>query len=440
MLSCVLGFALASLQNSAIVPASVQDTGWMNRHNAMVAFAQKGESQLVFIGDSITHAFGGDPDTGEPFHNRGKDTWDLYYGADKPLNLGISGDRTQNVLWRLDNGEMGTCHPKVAVVMIGTNNLRFNTPAEIEAGVEAICDKVQALTPKTKILLLGIFPREKSDSPSRKAIIEINGELASWAPNHRVEYLDIGKAFVDANGEISTDVMPDLLHPFAFGYRKWAMAMEPTLARLMRRRPKTTLDPTNSAVVPVTHNRDYRKYDWMTRHALTLQYAKDHVCKLAFLGDSINHFYGGPPLDRGLKEPGAVWQAYYGNRDAVDIGFGWDRTENVLWRLEQGELNSMPLKAMSIMIGTNNVDFNTPEQIRDGIQAIVNLVRAQKPKAKILLLAIFPRGEQPTDPGRLKVIAVNKLIAEIGKHPTDKGYQIWAEAVEPWMTANVGPK
>ena len=129
----------------------------------------------------------------------------------------------------------------------------------------------------------------------------------------------------------------------------------------------------------------------------------------------------------------------------------------------------MPLEAVSVMIGTNNIGFNTPEQIRDGVQAIVNLIRKQKPKAKILLLAIFPRGEKPDDQGRLAAIEVNKLLAQIGNqrnvtfmdigakflepdgtisratmrdfvHPTDKGYQVWGNAVEPWMKANVKSK
>jgi lysophospholipase L1-like esterase len=454
------------LQNSAIQPIPVQSPDWINRHNAMVRVAEKGKSQLVFIGDSITHAFGGEPDTGESFCNRGKDTWDLYYGSDQPLNLGISGDRTQNVLWRLDHGAMGTCHPKVAVIMIGTNNVNSNTPQEIVAGVEAVCGRVKSLTPRTSILLLGIFPRDKADSPSRKAIAQINVDLAAWSSTHQVRFLDIGRVFIGPEGEISTEVMPDLLHPFAFGYRKWAMAMEPTLAKLMHRHPKTILDPSNSAVVPVTQNRDYRTYDWATRHQAVLSYAKEHVCRLAFLGDSINHFFGGPPLDRGLASPRPVWQAFYGKRDAVDIGFGWDRTENVLWRLEQGEIRDMPLEAVSIMIGTNNIDFNPPEQIRDGVQAIVDMVRTQKPKAKILLLGIFPRGEQPNDPKRLQVLQVNRLLAPIGEqknvtfmdisarflepdgtisrsmmgdflHPTDKGYRIWADTVEPWMKAHV---
>ena len=126
----------------------------------------------------------------------------------------------------------------------------------------------------------------------------------------------------------------------------------------------------------------------------------------------------------------------------------------------------MPLDAVSLMIGTNNLFINTPEQIRDGVQAIVDKIRAKKPKAKILLLAIFPRGEKPDDAGRLEAIKVNKLLEPMGKqrnvtfmdigskflepdgtikrttmgdflHPTPAGYEIWASAVEPWMKANL---
>ena len=462
----MLGLAAVALQNPAIVPVPVDADWWSKRHLAAVETAKRGDANLVFIGDSITHAFGGDPDTGENFHNRGKDTWDYYYGQDKALNLGFSGDRTQHVLWRLDHDELGTCKPRTAVVMIGTNNIHSNSATQIAEGVEAVCDRVHLITPATKILLLGIFPREKSDSDARKLIGEINQQLATWAPKHRVQFSDIGKAFLDSKGEIPTDVMPDLLHPFAFGYRKWAMAMEPTLAKLMGRKPKSTLDPTNSAVVPVTQNRDFRTYDWVTRFAATKAYGKEHVCRLAFIGDSINHFFGGPPLDRGLSEPAPVWQAFYGKRDAVDLGFGWDRTENVLWRLEQGEIDDMPLEAVSLMIGTNNLFINTPEQIRDGVQAIVDKIREKKPRAKILLLAIFPRGEKPDDQGRLEAIKVNKLLEPMGRqrnvtfmdigakflgadgtitrtmmgdflHPTQLGYEIWAEAVEPWMKSHL---
>jgi lysophospholipase L1-like esterase len=456
--------ALSATQNTAVVPMPVEGDWWQLRHAAIVDQAQHGDAKLVFVGDSITHAFGGLPDTQESFHNRGEDTWNYFYGEDHPVNLGISGDKTQNVLWRLDHGELGKCKPKVAVVMIGTNNLGSNSAEEIAEGTESVCTKVNGLSPSTKVLLLGIFPRDKADSKFRQDIDLINRQLASWAPGHGVRYLDISSVFLDSNQEISPAIMPDFLHPSTFGYRKWAMAMEPTLASLLGRKPKTRLDPNNSAVVPVTQSRD-SSYNWWERFKATKVYADEHPCRFAVIGDSIVHRFAGPPLDRGLTEPGKVWQQFYGNRFAVDLGFGWDRTENVLWRLEQGELDKMPLKSIMLMIGTNNIEFNTPEEIRDGVRAIVDTLRKQKPRAKILLLAIFPRGEHPTEPDRLKVAQVNKLIEPLGKqknvtymdigakfvepdgtitrdtmfdflHPTDKGYQIWAEAVEPWVKAN----
>jgi lysophospholipase L1-like esterase len=437
----------------------------MARHEAIVKVAQRGDAQIVFIGASIVQFFAGEPDTGGGAQNRGKDTWDLYYGADHAINLGISGDRTQNMLWRLDHGALGNCHPKVAVLNCGNNNIGSNTPDEITAGVEAVCERVQTLSPGTKVLLTAIFPHGSADSQWRGPAAQINASLAKWAPKHNVDLVDINYAFIKPNGDLPTAVMPDLLHPSSFGYRKWAMAMEPELARLMHRRPKTTLDPNNTAVVPVPQNRDFRSYNWMTRFAATKQYALDHTCRLAFLGDSIIHHFGGPPLDRGLTATDPVWQKFYGDRDAVDLGFGWDRTENVLWRLEQGELDDMPLQAVTLMIGTNNLEFNSPVEIRDGVRAIVNLIRTKKPRAKILLLAIFPRGERADDPNRLRAIEVNKLIAPLGRqrnvtftdigakflepdgmisrdvmgdflHPTDRGYEIWGGAIEPWIKAN----
>ena len=458
--------ALIAQQNPAIIPVPVNNDWWINRHRAIASAAQKGEAKLIFIGDSITHAFGGEPDTGDTFHNRGEDTWNFFFGADKALNLGISGDRTQHVIWRLDNGELGKCKPKVAVVMIGTNNTGSENGEQISEGVEAVCDRVSHLSPATKILLLGIFPRDHADSPSRKTILQANSLLATWAPSHHIIFLDLGNVFVDSNGEISTEVMPDLLHPFAFGYRKWAMAMEPSLAKLMGRKPKTVLDSTNSAVVPVTQSRDHASYDWQARFKATLEYVSANKCGLAIIGDSIMHHMGGPPLDRGLTSPDPVWQKYFGSYHAVDLGCGWDRTENVLWRLEQGELRNLPLRAATVMIGTNNLEYNTPEQIRDGVQAIVNLIRVQKPRAKILLLGIFPRGHEPNDPLRLKAALVNSLIAPIGKqryvdymdigpkflepdgtisaetmsdflHPTQKGYEIFGDSISSWLKQNL---
>lgn len=223
-------------------PVPVNDPGWIRRHEAMAARAKQGDIDIVFIGDSITHAFGGEPRTGEGFLDRGKDSWDYYYGDRKALNLGISGDRTQNVLWRLDNGELDGIKPKVAVVMIGTNNTPFNSAEQVAEGVEAVCDKIVAKQPKTKVLLLAIFPRDKAASQLRAKVDGANAMLAAWAKSHSVSFLDINSTFMDANKEIPSDLMPDLLHPFGKGYRLWAERMEPTLAKLLGQKPKPALE------------------------------------------------------------------------------------------------------------------------------------------------------------------------------------------------------
>src|SRR5579859_6662603 len=151
---------LAQASNDALVPVPRPDGWWTHRHEAMVLRSAMGHSDLVFIGDSITHAFGGDPYTGEDFGKRGEDTWDLFYGDRRAVNLGISGDRTQHVLWRLDHGEMEGLQPKAVVVMIGTNNMASNTADQIAQGVEAVCERVHQKAPDAKELLLAIFPRD----------------------------------------------------------------------------------------------------------------------------------------------------------------------------------------------------------------------------------------------------------------------------------------
>lgn len=452
---------ILSLTNTAVVPVPVNDDWWRMRHAAMVKRAQQGNVDLVFVGDSITNAFGGEPDTGENFHNRGGDTWDLYYGGRHALNLGISGDRTQHVLWRLDHGEMDNLSPKVVEIMIGTNNSGSNTADEIAEGVEAVVEKAESKAPKAKILLLAIFPRGLANSPERAKLAEVNSKLKMWARAPRVTFLDIGKVFLDKNGEIPNDVMPDKLHPFACGYRLWAMATEPTLARLLGEKPKSTANPMNSALVPVTQDRDHGVYDWAERHKSILAYNRAHPdSDFVFIGDSITHRFGGPPVVDNPNLVGRqVWEKMYGSRKGLNLGYGYDRTENVLWRIEQGELDRIHPKAVAILIGTNNMSTNTNDEVVQGILAVASAVHRKLPKSHILLLGILIRGQNANDPIRTRVAAVNSMLdkvhpryttfLDIGSkflnsdgsisndvmfdflHPTAKGYQIEADAIEP---------
>ena len=122
--------------------------------------------------------------------------WTERYAARKAANFGISGDRTEHLLWRLQNGNPDGISPKVAVVMIGTNNTWRNTPEQISEGIAAVVDEIRLRSPNTKVLLLGVFPRgEEANTSTRKKIAEINALLAKLDDDRSVFFIDIGPRF-----------------------------------------------------------------------------------------------------------------------------------------------------------------------------------------------------------------------------------------------------
>jgi lysophospholipase L1-like esterase len=207
---------------------------WANRHAACVALMKSRQPEIVMLGDSITHFWGGDPSgRGVAGRRTGADEWDRFFAGRRVVNLGYGWDRTENVLWRLTHGEFDGVTPKVVVVMIGTNNMDLNTTDEIAAGVTEICATLHRRSPSTRILLLGIFPRGPKPDATRTKIAAINGRIARLDGHDGVTYLDIGQIFLEPDGSISKDVMYDFLHPSALGYARWATAMKPTLDRLL---------------------------------------------------------------------------------------------------------------------------------------------------------------------------------------------------------------
>ena len=201
---------------------------WTPRHEKKLeeARALGKTSQVVFIGDSIT----------EGWEKSGAPVWERNY---KPLNglaLGFGGDRTENVLWRLQHGEVDGIAPKVAVLMFGTNNTghRQEDPQTTAIGIKRNIDELQQRLPDTRILLLAIFPRgEKPDDQLRQINQKVNAIIAGYADNSKVFFLDINQAFLEADGTLSKEIMPDLLHPNEKGYEIWAKAMAPALGKLL---------------------------------------------------------------------------------------------------------------------------------------------------------------------------------------------------------------
>ncbi len=453
---------------SAVIP--VPQRGMEKRHAEKVAAAKAGDHDLLMIGDSITHNFD------KPEYQA---VWKQFFAPRNALNLGYSGGRTENILWNLQNGELEGQHPKVITLLIGTNNSDdANYPvvhdaSQIRDGTAAIVSLLREKLPDTKILLLRIFPRTntykkpdgslRGDAAKRFETNLVAGKLvADLADDKSVFFLDVNRVFLKLDGTIDTALMPDQLHPSPAGAQAWAEAMEPLLSKLFGDEPKCR-PSENNAIVPVSKlEKDF--YDWWQRH-------EDVMAMPAFrpdivlIGDSITHFWGGPPNTPNFKPRGekAFLETFEG-KQVLNLGFGWDRTQNVLWRLDHGELDSRHPTWAIVNIGTNNFTRtdnardNTPEEIAEGVRQILLRVKAKSPGTKIILMGVFPRGEKPSEPIRPKITELNKLLAKFGEtkgitflditskltnpdgtisreimgdflHPTEAGYKIWGDAV-----------
>ncbi|MGW8392627.1 GDSL-type esterase/lipase family protein [Pseudoduganella sp. HUAS MS19] len=204
---------------------------WLQRHERkleenrkLIAAGKK--PRLVFIGDSIT----------EGWEKEGRAVWQRHYARHDAVALGFGGDHTENVLWRLRHGEVDGLAPEVAVLMIGTNNAgdRHDDPKATAAGIKAIIDELRSRLPRTRILLLAIFPREEQPAAFLRRLNEsVNSIISSFADGEHVFYANINASLLNADGSLSRDIMPDLLHPHEKGYEIWARSLEPILQKLL---------------------------------------------------------------------------------------------------------------------------------------------------------------------------------------------------------------
>jgi lysophospholipase L1-like esterase len=223
-------------EHSAVKPVP-RDAKWVQRHEAFVGIAKKGNVEVLFLGDSITDAWGGE---GHGAKTAGTNVFKQEFEPMKAANFGIGGDRTQHVLWRLQNGEFDGIQPKVLMLMIGTNNSNGtdNSADEISDGIKAIVKEIHTRSPKTKILLLGIFPRAnpKTGEPNptqMDKIKQVNATISKLDDGGKtIQYLDIGSKFMQ-DGKIPKEIMPDQLHLSETGYKIWAEAVKEPIQKLL---------------------------------------------------------------------------------------------------------------------------------------------------------------------------------------------------------------
>lgn len=208
------------------------DIVFFQKHEDFLARARSGPIGVLFLGDSITEGWVMAPQL-----------WENHFGRYQPANFGISGDRTQHVLWRIEQGELDRISPKVVILMLGTNNSDEHTGAQIAAADKKIVSLMRTKLPRTKILLMAIFPRgPRLDGTGQPepwaermvAINTANAELARLDDGRMIRFLDINHRFVDERGLIPDRLMPDQLHLSPAGYQLWAEAMEKPLAEMMQ--------------------------------------------------------------------------------------------------------------------------------------------------------------------------------------------------------------
>jgi len=422
----------------AVTPVAKENDNWVKRHKNQAALMDRGGISLLMIGDSITHGW----------EKAGEKVWNSYYLHRRALNLGISGDRTEHVLWRLDDLPLDRISPKVAVIMIGTNNIgqeNPSTPTAAADGVKAIVERLEKAFPEMKQVVLKVFPRDaKPDDPKRKLVDELNSYLPNLLKDKpNVILLDINAAFLTADGTLTDEIMKDKLHPGTYGYELWAKAMEPTLTQL--------LGEKNPATIPA----DKMSTEWWkNRHDANIERMNKGDVGFLMIGDSITHGWDGqkPLVDK-----------FFGEFQPINLGFGGDQTQHVLWRLDNLPLDKIKPKVAMIMIGTNNIGNlgNTPWMIADGIKAIVERLQKTYPELKIVVLNVFPRSEKKDDPKRHRVEEINLCLPDLvgGKpnvtiidinnvfltedgtlpkeimadflHPGTKGYERWGEKLAP---------
>jgi lysophospholipase L1-like esterase len=199
----------------------IKESQWRARYQSINKAIRTTNPDVVFLGDSITHGW------------KYTNTWQQAFGKYRPVNAGIASDRVQHLLWRVENGNFSRIQPKVAVILVGVNNLALNTPEEVRAGISQIITAVHKRSPQTRVLVHGLFPSGKQPwHKRRKRIKLINQQLQTLASKPRVEYIDIGQRFLDKRGYLSKSIMYDYLHLTHKCYRIWANALAPKLHQL----------------------------------------------------------------------------------------------------------------------------------------------------------------------------------------------------------------
>lgn len=454
---------------------------WLARFDAKKALAKQEKFDIVFLGDSITHWWEGP----------GSNVWarNFAQGEYKSLNCGISGDRTEHILWRLGNGQLANLAPKAFVLMIGTNNtghrdVESESPTDTILGIQSIVDRLKAKYPESKIVLHPIFPRGATvNDPNRIRNDLVNSEIKAFADGKQVLWCDFNSRLLSTNGVMETSMAKDLLHPGEPGYVIWAEELKPYLDYALgktKKAPMCKAPPAPTALaknvpataIPKIQNRWLNSPNPKVSRRIRAKRAEqcantERYYDVIMIGDSITHYWE-------LGDNKAVFEEKFKGYKVFNAGFGGARTQNALWNiLHGGVLDGVHARMITLMIGTNNSWGDSPENIATGIKACVEAIRKKQPQAKLLLMPLLPRElvnkranrDYARKNGEIvmpKHAKVNELIRPLadgkdiiwfdltkqftdadgladikllpdGTHPGPEGCVVWGDAIQPYL-------
>jgi lysophospholipase L1-like esterase len=303
---------------------------WLQRFDAKRAECTTNtDVNIVFLGDSITHNW----------ETQGKKVWaeNFAEGPYKAVNCGISADRTENLIWRLEHGQLGPLVPKAFVLLIGTNNLGHrDSPCDTIAAIRRIVALLRIHYPTAKVVLHPIFPRgAKADVPSRVRNEIVNRQIRFLADGERILWCDFNAKLLEADGTLTREMAPDLLHPSEAGYRIWASELKTFLDFALGRASVAPAGAAQSKPADCGKAADVpHMCDWIdirtAKKRGEIERNKGLYYDAVMIGDSITHNW---------EDHGEVVQReLLGDFKILNLGFGGDKTQDILWMVGEGGL------------------------------------------------------------------------------------------------------
>ena len=318
------------------------------------------------------------------------------------INLGFSGSaRMEPAVFDM----LSEIDARAYVIDAMPNSFNLKDPDIIKRAKEGVM-KLRAAKGDVPILLCECHPTPDSVFRANIAAKYNRGNAALRKAYNELKTEGVKNLYYMSKDEIAftEDYMIEGSHPNDLGCRAYADIYEQKLREMLSE------DKPNKVFPPVTQRRD-GCYEWRVRHNQVVDLNHTTDPEILLIGNSITHFWGGNPVN-GVNNGGAAWGKTFGKRRVTNMGFGWDRIENVFWRIYHGELEGCTPKHICLLIGINNYYTNTEEEIAQGIVDLTALIRKRQPQAKIHVLKVYPAKGREEKVARINSLLEKKFVAD----------------------------